>query len=55
MGLFAWNFFKILDFKELRCEVHEKNIVSYNFINSLGFEEYEKKIYQKKEFQAIEA
>ena len=55
MGLFAWSYFNQLSVKELRCEVHEKNLVSFNFIKSLGFQEFDKKIYKIKDFQTIEA
>ncbi|MFW9971534.1 MAG: GNAT family N-acetyltransferase [Candidatus Odinarchaeota archaeon] len=42
LGMAAWEYFKSKGIKELRCEVYPKNIVSTNFIKSLGFEEYDK-------------
>lgn len=39
LGLAAYDFFKERGVKELRCEVHEKNKISYSFIKQLGFEE----------------
>ena len=55
MGIAAWEYFKHKSVKELRCEVYFNNKVSYNFIKSLGFEEYYSKIYKKEDFQPIEA
>lgn len=51
LGMTAWNYLKTMDIKELRCEVHKDNIVSYNFIKSLGFTEYGKKVYELKDFR----
>ena len=39
LGYAAWNHFKQKKVKELRSEVHIRNIRSLNFIKSLGFEE----------------
>jgi ribosomal protein S18 acetylase RimI-like enzyme len=50
IGMAAWNFFKEKNIKELRCEVYRDNKVSYNFIKSLGFEEYDVKIYKSEDF-----
>jgi ribosomal protein S18 acetylase RimI-like enzyme len=50
IGMAAWNYFKEKGVKELRCEVHIDNNVSYSFIKSLGFEEYDKKTYTKEDF-----
>ena len=55
MGVASWEYFKHKSVKELRCEVYFKNNVSYNFIKSLGFEEYDSKIYKREDFQPIEA
>ena len=47
----AWNFFKEKKgVKELRCEVFTENLTSYNFIKSLGFEEFDKKTYKSEDF-----
>ena len=38
----AWEQFLLpKNVKELRCEVYKSNLPSYNFIKSLGFEEYD--------------
>ncbi|MBD3196302.1 MAG: GNAT family N-acetyltransferase, partial [Candidatus Lokiarchaeota archaeon] len=50
LGMAAWNYFKEQNVEELRCEVYKDNHVSYNFIKSLGFEEYDKKTYTKDDF-----
>jgi len=50
IGMAAWNYFKAKGVKELRCEVYRDNKVSYNFIKSLGFEQYDVKIYKKEDF-----
>jgi ribosomal protein S18 acetylase RimI-like enzyme len=50
----AWNFFKEIGVKELRCEVYKSNKVSYNFIKSLGFEEYDTKTYKREDFRIDE-
>lgn len=50
LGMAAWNFFKQKNVKELRCEVHIDNKVSYNFIKSLGFEEFNRYVYKKEDF-----
>jgi L-amino acid N-acyltransferase YncA len=54
LGLAAWNFFKEKGVKELRCEVYEKNSASQFFINSMGFEEYGFKVYNRNDFQLDE-
>jgi ribosomal protein S18 acetylase RimI-like enzyme len=46
LGMAAWNYFKQKNIKELRCEVYVDNKASYNFIKSLGFEEFETKTYR---------
>lgn len=51
IGMAAWNFFKKKKgVKELRCEVFTENLTSYNFIKSLGFEEFDKKTYKSEDF-----
>jgi len=50
LGMAAWNYFKEKDVSELRCEVYENNEVSYGFIKSLGFQEYDKVTYKKDDF-----
>jgi ribosomal protein S18 acetylase RimI-like enzyme len=39
LAMAAWKYFKERDVKELRCEVHKDNKITYSFIKSLGFEE----------------
>ncbi len=51
IGMAAWNFFKKKKgVKELRCEVFTENLTSYNFIKSLGFEDFDKKTYKSEDF-----
>ncbi|MFX0074471.1 MAG: GNAT family N-acetyltransferase [Candidatus Hermodarchaeota archaeon] len=50
IGAAAWNYFKKNGVKELRCEVFKDNSVSYNFIKSLGFEEFGTKTYKNEDF-----
>ncbi|MFX0187584.1 MAG: GNAT family N-acetyltransferase [Candidatus Hodarchaeota archaeon] len=50
LGLASWKYFKEKGIKELRCEVYIENKASYNFIKSLGFEEYGKKCYRNNDF-----
>ncbi|MFX1446976.1 MAG: GNAT family N-acetyltransferase [Promethearchaeota archaeon] len=50
IGMAAWNYFKKKGIKELRCEVFIDNKVSYNFIKSLGFEEFDRKTYKSEDF-----
>lgn len=50
IGLAAWNYFKEKGVKELRCEVFKDNKVSYDFINSIGFVEYDRKTYMSEDF-----
>jgi ribosomal protein S18 acetylase RimI-like enzyme len=51
LGMAAWNHFKDLGVKELRCEVYHENKVSHDFIVSLGFEEFGEKVYKSEDFQ----
>ena len=47
LGIASWDYFRNkFNLKELRCEVYEKNLPSFNLIKSLHFEEYGKKIYK---------
>ncbi len=47
LGIASWDYFRNkFSFKELRCEVYEKNLPSYNLIKNLHFEEYGKKTYK---------
>ena len=50
LGMAAWNHFKKIGVKELRCEVYHENKASYNFISSLGFEEFGVKVYRSEDF-----
>ncbi|MGQ4875032.1 MAG: GNAT family N-acetyltransferase [Promethearchaeia archaeon] len=50
LGMAAWDYFKKKNVKELRCEVYKDNLHSYNFIKSLGFEEFDTKIYKMEDF-----
>jgi len=50
LGMAAWNHFKTIGVKELRCEVYHENKASYNFIASLGFEEFGEKVYRSEDF-----
>ncbi len=54
VGMAAWDFFKKNNVKELRCEVYKDNKVSYDFIKSLGFEEYGTKTYKSEDFHQEE-
>lgn len=50
LGMAAWNHFKKIGVKELRCEVYHENKASHNFISSLGFEEFGVKVYNSEDF-----
>ena len=50
IGMAAWNYFKKKGVKELRCEVFIDNKVSYNFITSIGFKEFDRKTYKSEDF-----
>ena len=50
IGMAAWNYFKNKGVQELRCEVYKGNTVSYQFIKSIGFKEYDKKTYKREDF-----
>ena len=50
IGMAAWTYFKSKKVQELRCEVFKGNTVSYQFIKSIGFEEYDKKTYKSEDF-----
>ena len=47
LGVGAWELFMEQEVEEIRCEVYVNNIKSYQFIKSLGFEEYDVKVYYK--------
>ena len=51
LAVAAWNYFKEKKVKELRCEVYKENKTSYNFIKSLGFEEFGVKTYKPEDFE----
>ncbi len=50
IGMAAWTHFKSKGVQELRCEVYKGNTVSYQFIKSIGFKEYDKKTYKREDF-----
>jgi hypothetical protein len=50
LGMAAWNHFKKLGVKELRCEVYRDNKASYDFISSLGFKKFGVKVYKSEDF-----
>lgn len=50
LGLAGWKYLKEKGVEELHCEVYIDNEASYNFITSLGFEEYETVTYQSDGF-----
>ena len=50
IGMAAWTYFKTKGVKELRCEVFTGNTVSYQFIKSIGFKEFDKKTYKREDF-----
>lgn len=54
LGMAAWNYFKKANVREIRCEVYVKNIVSYEFIKSLGFKEQETRTYNYGELELKE-
>ena len=53
LGMAAWNYLKEYyhHVKEIRCEVYKDNVVSYAFIKGIGFEEYERRVYKKDDFE----
>ena len=50
IGMAAWTYFKNKGVQELRCEVFTGNTVSYQFIKSIGFKEFDKKTYKREDF-----
>ncbi|MFW9952438.1 MAG: GNAT family N-acetyltransferase, partial [Candidatus Thorarchaeota archaeon] len=50
LGIATWDYFKKRGVKELQCEVYKDNKVSFNFIKSLGFEQYDIKVYKAEDF-----
>jgi ribosomal protein S18 acetylase RimI-like enzyme len=53
LGVYIWTFLKqnYNNVKEIRAEVYKDNKVSYAFIEGIGFEEYERKVYRKDDFE----
>lgn len=53
LGMASWQYLKenYPNVKEIRCEVYKDNKVSYSFIKGIGFEEYDKKVYRKEDFE----
>ena len=53
LGMAGWQYLKekYPNVKEIRCEVYKDNNVSYSFIKGIGFEEYDKKVYKKEDFE----
>ena len=53
IGMSAWNFLKqnYRNVKEIRAEVYKDNYVSFSFIKGIGFEEFDKKVYKKEDFE----
>ncbi len=53
LGMSSWQYLKekYPNIKEIRCEVYKDNSVSYSFIKGIGFEEYDKKVYKKEDFE----
>ncbi|MCK4778997.1 MAG: GNAT family N-acetyltransferase [Candidatus Lokiarchaeota archaeon] len=53
LGMASWQYLKekYPNVKEIRCEVYKDNNVSYSFIKGIGFEEYDKKVYRKEDFE----
>ncbi|MHA2281310.1 MAG: N-acetyltransferase family protein [Promethearchaeota archaeon] len=53
LGVYIWNFLKqnYNDVKEIRAEVYKDNKVSYSFIKGIGFEEFERRVYRKEDFE----
>ena len=53
LGMASWQYIKekYPNVKEVRCEVYRDNNVSYSFIKGIGFEEYDKKVYKKEDFE----
>ncbi|NVM36116.1 MAG: GNAT family N-acetyltransferase [Candidatus Lokiarchaeota archaeon] len=53
LGMASWQYLKekYPNVKEIRCEVYKDNNVSYSFIKGIGFEEYDKRVYRKEDFE----
>ncbi|MFX1488104.1 MAG: GNAT family N-acetyltransferase [Promethearchaeota archaeon] len=53
LGMAAWNYLKQNhpNVKEIRCEVYKDNIVSYAFIKGIGFEEFDRRVYRREDFE----
>ena len=53
LGVYIWNYLKQnhASVKEIRAEVYRDNKVSYAFIKGIGFEEFQKRVYRKEDFE----
>jgi ribosomal protein S18 acetylase RimI-like enzyme len=53
LGMATWNYLKQNhpNVKEIRCEVYKDNIVSYAFIKGIGFEEFDRRVYRREDFE----
>ncbi|MFX1478639.1 MAG: GNAT family N-acetyltransferase, partial [Promethearchaeota archaeon] len=53
LGMAAWNYLKQNhpNVKEIRCEVYKDNKVSFAFIKGIGFEEYDRRVYRREDFE----
>lgn len=50
LGMASWDYYKKKGVKELICEVYIDNKISYAFISSLGFKQYDIKTYKSEDF-----
>ncbi|MFW9867883.1 MAG: GNAT family N-acetyltransferase [Candidatus Thorarchaeota archaeon] len=53
LGMAAWKYLKQNhpNVKEIRCEVYKDNKVSFAFIKGIGFEEYDRRVYRREDFE----
>ena len=53
LGVYIWNYLKQnhTSVEEIRAEVYRDNKVSHAFIEGIGFEEFERKVYRKEDFE----
>ncbi|MFX0028908.1 MAG: GNAT family N-acetyltransferase [Candidatus Hermodarchaeota archaeon] len=53
LAAYIWNYLKqnYNNVKEIRAEVYEDNKISYAFMKGIGFNEYERKVYKKEDFE----
>jgi len=56
LGMASWRYLKehFPNVKEIRCEVYKDNKISYAFIKGIGFEEFDRKVYKKEDFEIEE-